>query len=663
MASNPATIELYRLLVTLTRFWKENEKFISLEECRNVLQDPERLALSRLTRSLRGSRQRPLKNNKKRDNKQGSCCDEVDSPEEGAELSEQADSSEEEVNPSGEEANPSGDPSGEEADSCERTNCASSSNTRRRLPQVSAIDIPYSLRPILKSCNKEKGPRPFFEALPQAFPTDGGLVAAFWKLRRCEETMDILKIHRRFGLRNFYVLAVKYGYYSQKGWRRGAMRVLAQDIKVQHPLSGNVDVISESLRLYVELGRGYDAWVTELGLSGYLVALPLEVSETEYTNRGFRKYIPEEAKRLRALGLDKVVKKWKLGHLGEGISRELEERFRPPRAYTSSNQKRKADEFIEQRRYRPPPEKNQDTRVPPIPVSNGNVSCDDDTNSHQSFEESRRNPTSAADPTEKLAELAALKEAATTSAEDSENSQTNGVESYSQQLNMIQFHQLDSTAAGDYFRSDDAPSNVPRMSPGLLNLRIPGDAGLGAIDQSVDNGFVPRTTEPSAQLNISLVVDSGGNGNMDNHLPPHALGYNPPPESECTTNPNSTRTSHHPLELHYAASGNEAAFVWRNQYESTSSIDEIDADPTMTSTLFSRIDPDPTMSSTLFSRIDPDPTMSSTLFSRIDPDPTMSSTLFSRIDPDPTMNSTLFNSSQVNSNAHTLFERGYLELW
>ncbi|KKZ60753.1 hypothetical protein EMCG_04578 [[Emmonsia] crescens] len=170
-----------------------------------------------------------------------------------------------------------------------------------------------------------------------------------------------------------------------------------------------------------------------------------------------------------------------------------------------------------------------------------------------------------------------------------------------------------------------------------------------ALDQSVDNGFVPRTTEPSSQLNISLVVDSGGNGNMDNHLPPHALGYNPSPESECTTNPNSTRTSHHPLELHYAASGNEAGFVWRNQYESTSSIVEIDADPTMTSALFSRIDPDPTMTSTLFSQIDPDPTMSSTLFSRIDPDPTMSSTLF--------------NSSQVNSNAHTLFERGYLELW
>ncbi|OAT13733.1 hypothetical protein BDBG_08872 [Blastomyces gilchristii SLH14081] len=55
-----------------------------------------------------------------------------------------------------------------------------------------------------------------------------------------------------------------------------------------------------------------------------------------------------------------------------------------------------------------------------------------------------------------------------------------------------------------------------------------------ALDQTIDNEFVPRTTEPSAQPNISPVVVSGGSGNMDNHPLPHALGYNAPPESATT---------------------------------------------------------------------------------------------------------------------------------
>ncbi|OJD28185.1 hypothetical protein ACJ73_00422 [Blastomyces percursus] len=457
MASNPATIELYRLLVTLAHFWKENEKFISLEECRNVLPDPERLALSRLTRTLRGSRQRPSKNNKG-DSNQDASSDKADSPEEEADLSEESDVSESDVSEEADSSEEEVNPSGGEADVCEKANCGSVWNSRRRLPQVSAVEIPYSLQATLESCKKEKGPRPFFAALSQALPIDGGLVAAYCKLRRCEAKKDILKIHRRFDLRNFYVLAVKYGYYSQKGWRRGAREVLAQEIKAQYPSSGSVEEIGKSLRLYVELGRGYDAWVTEFGLSGCLVALPLEISETEYTNRGFRKHIPEESRRLRALGLDKVVKTWKLDRLGEDISKELEERFRPPRAYISNEKKRKAGEYenrSKQRRYLPPPpQKNQNTRSPPIPVG---------SNSQQSFEKSRRSPTSAADPTQKLAEPAAPEEAATTSnlprtpgigfadrhgnlekqqiAEDNENLQANGIECFSQPLNMTQFHQ------------------------------------------------------------------------------------------------------------------------------------------------------------------------------------------------------------------------------
>ncbi|EER40630.1 conserved hypothetical protein [Histoplasma capsulatum var. duboisii H88] len=56
----------------------------------------------------------------------------------------------------------------------------------------------------------------------------------------------------------------------------------------------------------------------------------------------------------------------------------------------------------------------------------------------------------------------------------------------------------------------------------------------GDLDQTIDNEFVPRTTEPSARPNISPVVDSGGSGNMDNPPLPHALGYNAPPKSVTT---------------------------------------------------------------------------------------------------------------------------------
>ncbi|OJD09471.1 hypothetical protein ACJ73_10288, partial [Blastomyces percursus] len=232
---------------------------------------------------------------------------------------------------------------------------------------------------------------------------------------------------------------------------------------------------------------------------------------------------------------------WKLDRLGEDISKELEERFRPPRAYISNKKKRKAGEYenrSKQRRYLPPPpQKNQNTRSLPIPVG---------SNSQQSFEKSRRNPTSAADPTQKLAKPVAPEEAATTSnlprtpgigfadgrgnfekqrtAEDSENSQTNGIECFSQPLNMTQFHQPGASSrdtasaasqmarlgvlanAGAYSRSDAQASNLPQMSLSLPNLQIP-DAGLTASSStniwahsgsSINNCSIPSRNSVSS---------------------------------------------------------------------------------------------------------------------------------------------------------------------
>lgn len=55
-------------------------------------------------------------------------------------------------------------------------------------------------------------------------------------------------------------------------------------VEVKHQflsLTASIDEIKKELGHYINLGRGYEAWVIEFGHPVYLIALPLDVSETE----------------------------------------------------------------------------------------------------------------------------------------------------------------------------------------------------------------------------------------------------------------------------------------------------------------------------------------------------------------------------------------------
>ncbi|EDN04286.1 hypothetical protein I7I51_02652 [Histoplasma capsulatum] len=523
--------------------------------------------------------------------------------------------------------------------------------------KLSVATIPGTLQEVLKEWTKNH--ETFFEDQPQNVPKASGWGALFRKIHQCEVNADVLRIRRRFDLYYFFQSIQNCGYHDGNRWVYRARNTLAKKVIKQSPsLQLKVNNIESKLDLWAELGRGYAEWVMEFnGHPGCLLLLPLDVSETEYTERRYRKHKKSAAQHLIKIGFQNVMCERDLYALGDSIVQGLKDR----------HQSLVEDAFVSPRAPKRHGECDEFSAKRPCPGLRAEVSEE-----HQS------------DTTNECHTSMQLLVAAVTSVASAHDSATQQNITASPP-NAIH-ENLVVSQTWEPLEADNTNNLVYKLALGVEDLSNRGGTGTegpfiaeGTLDQTVDNSFVPRNTEPSAQLNISPVVDSGGSGNMDNHLnfdnqrapraqkstapthpatsspieysnpvPPHVLGYNAPPESEYTTDPNSTRMSHNPLELHYAAPGNEAAFVWRNQCESTSSIG---------------IDADPTMSSTLFSQINLDPTMSSTLFSRIDPDPTMSSILFGQIDSDPTMGSTLFNSSQVSSNTHTLFEQGYLELW
>lgn len=276
---------LENLLITLARFLHENEKVLSLEEyrgCYDKLPNGEREYIERLPQTLEH-----LFGNKGGKGRKGADRREGDN-EDDDESDESDESVDEEDRDGGwlDEGEDNGVDEREDNDAeCaggSREKEVTSWTNRRRLPSISKLTIPSSIYNILESCKIEKGPGPFFKALSQKdIPTNGGLIGAYIKIRRCKEIDHIVKIHRRFDLRNFYLLATEYRYCSKNGLIKGGMSTLAEEIRSQDPSMGTIENIDKSLRSIIQLGRGYDAWVSELGHPGYLIALPLHISETE----------------------------------------------------------------------------------------------------------------------------------------------------------------------------------------------------------------------------------------------------------------------------------------------------------------------------------------------------------------------------------------------
>ncbi|KAM5456626.1 hypothetical protein MaudCBS49596_000867 [Microsporum audouinii] len=340
MNPSPVTERLQMLrglLIALANFLRENKEVISLDECRgcyDTLPNTERQYIGWLPQTLEH-----LLGKKRDENGEGDEEDEQIREENEDEVGSANGGDRHAERAGGEEDNSSDEDEGRAMEEDEaHMERMSSWDKRRRFPSLTKIKIPPSLHTILENCKVEKGSGPLFKALSQGcLPTSGGLVAAYLKIRQCEEIGDIVKIHRRFDLRNFFLLATEYGYCSENGFVWGAANKLAREIKAQHPLSGDHDEIRKNLRSDIELGRGYNAWVLELGHPGYLIALPLEISETEYTHRGLRKYIPEVSNSLRGLKIENIVRKWELERLGEDISSKLRERFRPLEMYKKRN--------------------------------------------------------------------------------------------------------------------------------------------------------------------------------------------------------------------------------------------------------------------------------------------------------------------------------------
>lgn len=286
VCTDPVVAEIDTLLRKLACLLRENEKTLSFEECRicfNLLPDVEKSAFDNFVGILSGRRQRKSTKKKKvvSDNESRShddncslgsntCLSDIeDIPSDDNSLHEE-ECSLSNNNPTEHEINSSGDTDdSSNQDTLSNTNFA-----------ISTVTIAPSLRHILKRCRRD--PKVFFAELCQTFPTSGGWGAAFCKIRQGEGHADLLKIHRRFDLRNLYLQAVQCGYHTGKSWRWNARVSMAVEIKRQFPsLTASIDEIEKELGHYINLGRGYETWVTEFGHPAFLIALPLDVSETE----------------------------------------------------------------------------------------------------------------------------------------------------------------------------------------------------------------------------------------------------------------------------------------------------------------------------------------------------------------------------------------------
>ncbi|KAJ5827598.1 hypothetical protein N7447_004361 [Penicillium robsamsonii] len=141
--------------------------------------------------------------------------------------------------------------------------------------------IPPYLRQLLIDCIDT--PEYFFTlSEPHFTPVGGGVPDAFYRLYQRENCRDLVQIHRRFELRNLFLLVIARKYHTGNRWEWGALDDLSAEIKAQYPqLPTKTPAIRKYLEHYVGLGYAYDKWIQILGDPGYLIALPLQVTETE----------------------------------------------------------------------------------------------------------------------------------------------------------------------------------------------------------------------------------------------------------------------------------------------------------------------------------------------------------------------------------------------
>ena len=126
-------------------------------------------------------------------------------------------------------------------------------------------------------------PQKFFDEINRDHnQTREGIPGAFLDIYDQDGCAELSALYRRFKLRNIYRLAVDLAYHTGDRWRRDAALQLAKEIKSRQPAPALEEKeITQRLEDYVRLGRKYNMWATGLGGPGYLLALPLDITERE----------------------------------------------------------------------------------------------------------------------------------------------------------------------------------------------------------------------------------------------------------------------------------------------------------------------------------------------------------------------------------------------
>jgi hypothetical protein len=267
--------ELHSLLSQLATFFKAYETSLSTKNCKYCLgrlPDNDRSALEKLFRMLqrKGKTTSSSSDEQRTDGQTHPSDHRRNSPDQTA-----PDTSHEKALDSDAEATSDSSDDGEDNMGDEDALLRDTNFSRCSMkPPQSVVDV-------LGRCIKS--PHHFFTAVTQvSVPSKGGFPDAFCRVYKSQQRDDILRIHRRFDLHNLYALAVKLGYHTGKKWKWGALRKVPGDILSNYPSLGlEESKIKEHLMHYVRIGRGYGKWVEHFGDPGYLVALPLNVTETE----------------------------------------------------------------------------------------------------------------------------------------------------------------------------------------------------------------------------------------------------------------------------------------------------------------------------------------------------------------------------------------------
>lgn len=150
---------------------------------------------------------------------------------------------------------------------------------REKLLQLQHIDPPQTVKNILKRCRSN------FNSIIEARQSTidfQALSAQYIQLSKRGKGPELSILRRRLLLESFYLDAGRTGWYDGKVWLRDKKHLLAEKIFASPDVTDGIKVVKTSVSKYVELGRSFHIWAKHLGGSGYLLLLPLGVSEGSY---------------------------------------------------------------------------------------------------------------------------------------------------------------------------------------------------------------------------------------------------------------------------------------------------------------------------------------------------------------------------------------------